>query len=293
MRLTATVVFLAGASALAFAIAGSAQTGSAETYDAVNLDLVRVVGVIEIRTGGVDRVSVEYHPGDGLVDPPRFDVDGDVLEITQLSRRDDISCRSRGEGLQLRVERSGFNPIADYGRLVIRAPADTEVRIRGGGLSGAIGDVGALDIGVNSCGDITVADVAGDASVAVNGSGDVEVGAVGGMLHAAVNGSGDLGIGAVAGGLNAAINGSGDIAIASVTGDVHAAIHGSGDVAIGGGQVGSLDVAIMGSGELRFDGVAENVSLSAMGSGDIYVAEVTGDVSSSAFGSGRVHVGRD
>jgi hypothetical protein len=291
MRL-ASVALLAGVSSLALAAAASAQS-STETYDAVDLHLERVVGLIAIETGGFDRITVEYDAGDGLVDAPRFEVDGDTLEIVQLGRRNDISCRSRGRGLQLRVERGDYADLADYGRFVIRMPADSKVHIEGGAISGTVGDVGELELGVSSCGDITVGDVAGDASVAVNGSGDVVVGNVGGALSTAVNGSGDVEIGAVADGVDAAINGSGDVSIASVNGDIDAAIHGSGDVTISGGQVRSMDVAIMGSGELRFDGVAENVSLAAMGSGDVYVAEVTGNVRSSAFGSGRVHVGRD
>jgi hypothetical protein len=293
MRLAASVVLLAGVSALALTAAGSAQSGAEQSYDAENLRLERVVGLLDVRTGGVDRVTVEYDAGDGLVDEPRFEVRGDTLEITQLRRRDHVSCRSRGRNLQLSVERSDYEDLADYGRFVIRIPAGARVEVVGGAINGAIGDVGELELGVNSCGDITVGDVAGDASIAVNGSGDVRVGDVGGELDTAVNGSGDVEIGVVGGGLDAAINGSGDVQIAAVNGDIDAAIRGSGDVSIAGGQVRSMEVAIMGSGELRFEGVAENVSLAAMGSGDVYVAEVTGDVRSSAFGSGRVHVGRD
>jgi hypothetical protein len=283
-------------SVFTLAAAGVAAPGVAraqESYDAVDVQLTRVVGLIEIETGGVDRVSVDHDPGDDLVDAPDFEVRDNELRITQLPRHADISCRSRGQGLEMEVGRGGYHPIEDYGRFVIRVPEGAKVEIEEGGVTGTIGDVGELELGLNSCGDITAGEVAGDAEIAVNGSGDVRVGAVGGAAEVAVNGSGDVAIGPVANGLEAAINGSGEVEIASVEGEIEAAIRGSGDVTIGGGHATSIEAAIMGSGDVRFEGVADNVELSSFGSGDVYVAEVTGEVNTAAFGSGQVHVGRD
>jgi len=265
----------------------------AESYDAQHVKITRFIGVVDIQAGGVDRVSVEYDNGEGLVDAPDFHVDGDTLEIEQVARFTDINCRSRNGGRSIAIGRRGdYAPIAAYGRLVVRVPDGAEVALRGGAADGVIGDVGELDLGLSSCSDITAGDVAGDAEVAVNGSGDIEVGQVGGDLDAAVNGSGDIHIGSVAGSLNLAINGSGTIDVARVNGNIDAAIRGSGDIVIRGGEAPVLDVAVMGSGDVRFDGVAGDVELAAMGSGDVYVSEVTGETDTVALGSGRIHIGR-
>lgn len=280
------------AGSLMAALVGAAPA-LAESYNAQHVEITRFVGEVEIQSGGVNQVSVEYDNGDGLVDAPDFHVDGDTLEIKQVSRFTDINCRSRNGGLRIAIGRRGdYAPIAAYGRLVVRVPDGADVTLRGGAAAGVIGDVGELDLGLSSCSDITAGDVAGDAEVAVNGSGDIEVGDVGGDLDAAVNGSGDIHIGSVAGSLDLAINGAGSIEVAHVNGDINAAIRGSGDITIRGGAAPVLDVAVMGSGDVRFDGVAGDVELAAMGSGDVYVSEVTGKTDTAALGSGRIHIGR-
>jgi len=276
------------------ALAGAASTPVlAESYDAQHVDIRRFVGVVEIQTGGVDQVSVEYDNGAGLLDAPTFRVDGDTLEITQLRRMANINCRSRNGDLRIAIgRRGGYEPIAAYGHLVVRVPAGAEVALNGGAADGVIGDVGELDLGLSACSDITVGNVAGDAELAVNGSGDIEVGDVGGDLDAAINGAGDIHTGQVGGALGLAINGSGAIEVAHASGDINVAIRGSGDVVIHGGHAPVLDVVIMGSGDVRFDGVAGDVDLAAMGSGDVYVSEVTGQTQTRALGSGRIHIGQ-
>jgi hypothetical protein len=292
----AALVLVPALGVLAHAQSGDAQ--QLESYDARDLSIERFVGVLEVETGGVERVEAVWDAGEGLIDAPRFEVRGDRLEVSQLRRRErgwdwdwDSDCRGDGQDLSVEVGREGRHPIADYGRLRVRIPEGAHVEIAGGVLTGTVGDVGELEVGLGSCGDLTVGNVAGDAEVAVNGAGAVKVGAIGGGLSLAVNGSGSLVTGPVAGGLEAAVNGSGDAEIASVEDDIEAAINGSGDIHVLGGTADSIEASIMGSGQLRFDGTAENVELSAFGSGDVYVAEVTGDVTTSAFGSGRVHVG--
>lgn len=293
MRTAAAVVFLTGLTALAWSASGGAQDNAAhsESYDAEKLRLIRVVGLLDIQTGG-DRITVDYEPGSASIQAPEFDVDGDTLEITQLGRRDEVNCRSRDDRLQVEIENDGYNPLEDYGTWRIRIPAGASVEVGGGSLSGSIGDVGELSLGMSSCGDITVGDVAGDADLAMNGSGDIIVGNVGEKLSVAINGSGDIKVGTVGGEISAAINGSGDIEVASLNGgDLNAAINGSGDVRVLGGEASNISAAVMGSGDVSFAGVAQRVNLSAFGSGDVYVTDVSGPVRSSAFGSGRVHVG--
>jgi hypothetical protein len=298
----APVASCAALAALALGAAAEAQgeaAGLSESFDAANLELVRVVGAVEIETGGVDRISVDYDPGEGLLPAPDLAVEGDTLRITGLSRWTDISCRGRDGELLIEVEDAGRNPIADYGVWHIRLPEGARVEISEGAVDGVIGDTGSLDIDVSSCGDIAAGAVAGDVSVAVNGSGSLEVEAVAGALSVAINGSGDVttgpvggaaavGIngsgdvetasadgglliaingsgevvsGAVAKGLDVAINGSGDVEIASVTGDIRAAIAGSGDIRILGGEVETLEASMRGSGDIAFEGAAKRVHL--------------------------------
>jgi hypothetical protein len=275
------------------ALSSSGRAQQFEEYDARDLEIERFVGLLEVETGGVEKISAVWEPGEGLLDAPRFEVGGSKLSITQLGRRDDVDCRGGDEDVEVRVEGRGRHPIADYGRLRVRIPEGAHVEIGGGAVVGTVGDVGELSLGLSSCGTIAVGDVAGDAELAVNGSGDLDIGSVGGRLSIAVNGAGDIVVGPAAESLEAAINGSGDIEIASIAGDIEAAINGSGDIHVLGGSARRVEAAIMGSGELRFDGKAENVELAAFGSGDVYVAEVSGDVTTSAFGSGRVHVGQE
>ena len=62
-------------------------------------------------------------------------------------------------------------------------------------------------------------------------------------------------------------------------------------VRIDGGEVRSLDVSIVGSGDVVFNGRAGDVSASIAGSGDVRVAEATGAVNRSIVGSGDIRIG--
>ena len=232
--------------------------------------------------------------GEHLVDAPEIKTEGDELTIRQLGDFSRTSCRGGHDKLEIKLGHSGdYHPLASYGRYVIRVPAGAKVHIGGGVVAGSIGDVGELDVGQDSCGDLKVGEVAGKAEAAVNGSGDIVVGSIGGGLRAAVNGSGDIKVGAIKGDLHVGINGSGDVVAASLEGDIDAAIRGSGDVTVHGGHASAVKASIMGSGDVRFEGVAADVDLSAFGSGDVYVAQATGTVKKASFGSGDVRIGKN
>jgi hypothetical protein len=318
LRLAATVSLLAAAAAF------DAAASAAEEYDAVDLRMTGVVGLIDIETADVDRVSVTFEPGEGLAAAPQFAVREGELHVTQLSDgarrmvwaecRDPESApemrfidrphrfwgrapnsfrRSSGDG-DPGVALNEFHPVADYGRWVIRVPAAGKVTVAAGGVTGRIGDVAELDLEVGYCGDVAVGDVAGDARIAISGTGDVMAGAIGGALTASVNGVGDIGAGRVAQGLDAQINGVGDIEVAAVEGgDIDAAIHGAGDIAVLAGEAERLRATIHGVGDVSFRGVAFQVDSEIYGAGDIYVNEVQGGVNGQSMGAGRVHVLRD
>jgi Putative auto-transporter adhesin, head GIN domain len=177
----------------------------------------------------------------------------------------------------------------DMPQLVIHAPMD--VRVGGGGaIFGSVGRAASVNLGNSGCGDWTVADTPGLLHVGNSGSGDVRAGAAGSAdLHG--SGSGDMSVRRVENGLTSATSGSGDVQAGFVNGPLHIHIAGSGDFRGHGGQVTDMDVAIAGSGDVTFAGVAQSLNASVAGSGDVTVAQVTGPVSKHVAGSGDVRVG--
>ena len=59
----------------------------------------------------------------------------------------------------------------------------------------------------------------------------------------------------------------------------------------GAGSVTDLEVAIAGSGDVTFHGVAQTLKATIAGSGDVVVGHVTGAVSKHIAGSGDVRIG--
>ena len=178
----------------------------------------------------------------------------------------------------------------DLPQVVIRTPRVAHVSA-GGAIYGSIGAGDGVDLGSSGCGDWTVADQSGLVSLRLAGSGDVRA-ASAAQADVNVSGSGDVRLGAVHNGLTAAVAGSGNVVASSVSGPLHARIAGSGDVRIHDGAVTDMDVAVSGSGDIRFGGVARNLDAHVAGSGDISVAQVTGAVSKHVAGSGEIHIGR-
>jgi hypothetical protein len=256
-----------------------------------------------------DRTDIAVEITQGSADLPRLTVErrGDKVRIDGgLGRRrsmlqfnnDSIrSCnngradaRQPGEGATVEVAGKGRIRLEDAPLVVVRTPRDVDVN-SGSGVYGAIGrGARSVELGAGGCGNWTVANVDGRLEIGVGGSGTVRAG-TSRSLEASVGGSGSILTGAT-GGLEASVGGSGNIVVAGVDGPAEVSIGGSGDVNIRGGRASTLEVAIAGSGNVRFDGVANSLEASIAGSGDVRVAEVTGPVSRSIVGSGEVRVGR-
>ena len=101
-------------------VAAAVSAAHAETYDAHSVAIERFVGVIDIQTGGVDSVTIDYDPGRGLIDAPTFEVDGDTVEIRQIGRFTKLDCDTRGGVMRVKVGRRGSSePIDDYGTLTL------------------------------------------------------------------------------------------------------------------------------------------------------------------------------
>ncbi len=85
------------------------------------------------------------------------------------------------------------------------------------------------------------------------------------------------------------ISGSGDVKFAGTVGGLAVWIEGSGDVLLAGGQAGSLQGRIQGSGNLKAtDFKAKNVSVAIDGSGDADIRVAGGALSLSVNGSGDI-----
>jgi hypothetical protein len=178
----------------------------------------------------------------------------------------------------------------DMPQIVVRTPV--QVRAAGGGaVFGAVGPGAGAEIANSGCGDWTVADQNGPLRVSMSGSGDLRAGTVA-SADVRVSGSGDVGIRAARGGLVTAISGSGDVTADRVNGPLHARVGGSGDVRVKDGAVTDMNVSVVGSGDVRFGGVAQTLTANVAGSGDVSAARVTGSVSKHVAGSGDVTVGR-
>ncbi|MEX0644466.1 MAG: DUF2807 domain-containing protein [Parvularculaceae bacterium] len=204
---------------------------------------------------------------------------------------------------------------------------NSNVKIGGGYVQAAFGDLKGAEIGINGSGDVTVGDVAEtlkvaiggsgdfiggaarrgeftiggsgdvrvgaiseDAVMSIGGSGDIKAAAIGGALSASIHGSGDVNVGAVGKGARLSIAGSGDLGLAGVYGPVRIDIAGNGDVAIAEGRAENLAISVAGSGDVLFGGVSTNLNVSVVGSGTISVASNEGALTISGRG-GEVYVG--
>lgn len=178
----------------------------------------------------------------------------------------------------------------DMPQVVVHTPMSAKVAASGA-VYGNVGRGAGLELSNSGCGDWTVADQSGPVRLHLAGSGDVKAGAAG-PADIGISGSGDVNLGAVHGGLTSSIAGAGDVIVASLDGPLHAHVAGSGDTRVHAGAVSDMDVAIVGSGDVSFGGVAQSLKVRVAGSGDVSVAKVTGSVTKAVAGSGDVRVGR-
>jgi hypothetical protein len=215
---------------------------------------------------------------------------GDVVHVDGGLGWRSIDCRSSFGRPHVKVWGLGDVAYADLPQVVIRTPRAARIGA-GGAVFGAVGPGDSVDLANGGCGDWTVADQAGALRARLSGSGDIRAGAAG-SADVQLSGSADVVMGAVRGGLSATIAGSGNVTAARVDGPLRGRIGGSGDLRVRDGRVTDMDVAVAGSGDVRFGGVARSLQVKIAGSGDVSVARVTGAVSKQVVGSGDVNIGR-
>jgi hypothetical protein len=261
--------------------------GAAMAQPSVQIDhaVARVTVIPEARSD----VAVSVVHGNGRF-PLKISRVGDVIRIDGGLGWRSISCRGASGHPRVDVWGMGEVAYADMPQVVIHTPRAVRVGA-GGAVFGAIGPGDSVDLGNGGCGDWTIADQAGALRAHLSGSGDIRAGSAG-SADVQVSGSADVVMAVVRGGLSANIAGSGNVTAARVDGPLRARIGGSGDLRVRDGQVGDMDVAVAGSGDVRFGGVARSLEAKIVGSGDVSVGRVTGQVSKQVVGSGGVTVGR-
>jgi len=269
--------------AAAISAAGAAQAApSVKIKDAV----ARVVIIPENRSD----IKVEFLTTNASL-PLTVRRSGDDVIVDGDLRRGRINgCNTRNGKTSIRVRRVGNVSYENIPQVAIRTPMNVKVSA-GGAVFGDIGRSDSVELGNAGCGDWTVANTRGKLEVSQAGSGDTRTGSAS-SVEISIAGSGDVSTQAISGDFEANIAGSGDVSAASIGGKLEGNIAGSGNITVAGGRSRSVEVSVMGSGDVTFNGEADAVEVSVMGSGDVKIAKVNGPVKKHVAGSGDVIIGQ-
>ncbi len=247
------------------------------------------IGQVEVKTSNTSNIEITKKRRSGDVD---FDASAEGLSITgPFDEPDDRQCRGYYGRFSVswfgrdKEEGSfgGFEDLEDYPEIEISAPDDVEIVVRNSILFGSFGDVGSVDVNVDSCGDLIFGNVAGEARIKSSGSTDVSTKDVA-SVDARTSGSGDLTFGNIGSGeirtsgsgdidienaekIIITTSGSGDIDLEDVSGSAEIKTSGSGDASIGTVD-GGLIFSSSGSGDLDADEINTRLELRLSGSGD-------------------------
>ena len=272
--------------ATAAAALGFAGTAAADPSVKIKDAVARVVVVPEARGD----VKVEFLTTNKSL-PLDIRKNGSDVTVDGGLRRNRINgCNTVMGKIVVHVRGVGDVKWEDIPQIVVRVPMDAEVGAAGA-VFGSVGRTDHLELSNAGCGDWTVANVKGKLELSQAGSGDTKTGSAG-SAEINIAGSGDVKTQEIGGDLEVNIAGSGGVTAASVNGKLEANIAGSGDVTVNGGRSRSVEVSIMGSGNVDFGGEADTAEVSVAGSGDVSIAKVNGPVHKSVAGSGEVNIGR-
>lgn len=279
MRALTTLAVLAAA----VSAAGAAQAApSIKIKDAV----ARVVVIPENRSD----VKVEFITTNASL-PLTVRQNGDETVVDGDLRMNRINgCNGRNGKVWVKVRGVGEVSYDNFPQIAVRVPMDAKVKA-GGAVFGDVGRSNSIDLANAGCGDWTVANTKGEMKISQAGSGDTKTGEAA-SVEISIAGSGDVTTQAIAGDMEANIAGSGDILVASIAGKLEGNIAGSGNITVNGGRARSVEVNVMGSGDVDFRGEAGSVEVSVAGSGDVKIAKVDGPVKKHVAGSGDVIIGQ-
>jgi hypothetical protein len=282
MRTATTLAILAAATFAATSVASAASAApSVKIKDAV----ARVVVIPENRAD----VKVEFLTTNASL-PLDVRQNGEEVVVDGDLRRKINNCNSRNGKTWVKVRGVGEVAYENFPQIAVRVPMNVRVEA-GGAVFGDIGRSDSVDLANHGCGDWTIANTKGKLEIGQAGSGDTKAGTAG-SVEISIAGSGDVSTQAVAGDLEVAIAGSGSVSVASIGGKMDASIAGSGDISVAGGRSRSVEVSVMGSGDVSFGGEADSVDVSVAGSGDVRIAKVNGPVKKHVAGSGDVIIGQ-
>ncbi len=271
---------------------GGAPTPSsgAETFVADAINVEHVIGRLLLRTSDRADIAVTIDPGTVTIDPPQATAARGRLSIEGARGYRHGACRTRNDVVEVRVRGGVYAPIDAYPVITIDAPAGVALSLAGGVVFGQIDPVGPAEVRLDSCGDVAITAITGQADLTVNGKGALSVGALG-PASAAINGGGDITLGPVTGDATLEVNGSGDLRVARLDGELEALVRGSGDIIVEAGLASAFEAAVYGSGAVRFGGMAIDPRLAIYGAGDIRITAFEGSVRSTGSGSGQVRLG--
>ncbi len=279
MRAMTTLAVLAAA----LSAAGVAQASpNLKIKDAV----ARVVIIPENRTD----IKVETLTSNASL-PLTVRVNGDEVIVDGDLRMSKINgCNVRNGKIFVKVRGVGEVAYDDIPQIAVRTPLN--VRVAGGGaVFGDIGRSDSVNVANAGCGSWTVANTKGKLEVSQAGSGDTRTGTAG-SLEISLAGSGNVKTQAIAGDVEVSIAGSGDVTVARLSGSLEGNIAGSGNITVSGGRARSVEVNVMGSGDVSFNGEADSADVSVAGSGDVRIAKVNGPIKKHVAGSGDVIIGQ-
>ncbi|WP_291845300.1 DUF2807 domain-containing protein [Maricaulis sp.] len=319
---------LAGAALVSMSAGATQLSGAPQSLSGDRIEIENFVGRIEIRTGSSDTISVAMTNTGGHVDDPEVTDAGSTVRIDGGLTLRNTNCRTRNNVMSIGLDRGARHSIDEYPSLVITAPASVALELRDSAFVGTAGDLGEVDLSMNSCGRFEAGDVRGDAHVRINGSGDITTGSIEGNAWIGINGSGDVVTGAIGRDVSVDINGSGDVETGDVSGDAEVDINGSGDVEFGrvaglaigisgsgdveaasmngafssrisgsgdiavhGGRAQPFEASIGGSGDIAFRGTAVDVTVNERGGGDVSISEIEGRVNWTRNGRTVLRVG--
>lgn len=265
------------------------------------------VGIIEVRNGPAFDYRLEM--AQNVVPEPEIEISNGSLKVLGGLEKGPERCNQNNRKFEMQMRGGDKLPISAFPTLIITAPEGTsmDVSVLGGLVT--IGDSSDLSLDFKGCGDARFGNVAqnlnlaiygsgdvtggnsGAAEIMIKGSGDVSMADIRGDAVIDISGSGDVTIGEISGSSRLKIKGSGDIDIASIASDSDVDLRGSGDIEIARGDVSEFKVNVMGSGDVQFNGGADDVSVLLKGSGDVYVARSNGNRVVSRYGSGDVRIG--
>jgi hypothetical protein len=179
-----------------------------------------------------------------------------------------VSCR---EG-EVNLPGKGWTAVKDLPLVTVHAPIDPRLSVSGAAF-GEVGPSRSLALSSTGCGAWKAGAVSGDAAVHLVGSPSLAMASVGKGLQAELTGQSKL----------TATEANGPLKLAST---------GSARIEIARGRAPSADLQLTGSGGISYGGEVGTLNTAVAGSGNIRVAMVFGMATSSTRGSGAAYVGR-